>query len=459
MRILGGLYPCPARHPRRMGVGLGAALAVCMLAFPEASSAATPSVRANALRAHGQIVNGLSREYAGQTIHLLFPPWLNIPQSYLTKFTNLTGIKVSLESLAFDDIHDKVGTAEAAGTAPADLTEVDWTWAGQFGATKWYTNLNTLLPQSVIKSSLQSSAFDYQGDQVAIAYNSDLRGTYLNMTDFHKAGITAVPGNWAQLLSDAKQIKAKGILQYPIAADYSDIESTTFMWYTLIRSAGGYLLNKSGQPEFTAPSSIPGQALAYLETLYRDGLVSPGAVTWDNNVMDDDFEAGTAAVVLAESPAALPAFLTPNLSKVAKQDIVFVPTPGPKGPNRGTFALPDGMGIPAQSKHKEATAMFMEWWLQLPNQVYGYLNPSLGDLPPTSAGYSYLVKHHELAEGGTVLQLLPQGVAMFPGGAPAWYPSLSTDVSTMIQSMAEGHQTVGTGLSSLADQVHVLSGS
>lgn len=450
--------PQPADMPRRPVRKFTLCLAVLLLgALVTACGGSTASGPGQS--ASLKVINGLSRKYAGQTINLLLPPWEAIPQSEVAKFTKLTGIKVNVQSLAFDSIHDKIGTAEAAGTAPADITEVDWTWTGQFGAAGWYTNLASLLPKTLINSSFVSPDFRYKGQQVAMPYNSDLRGTYINMKYFREAGITTVPVTWTQLLADAKKIKAKGIVQYPIAADFSDIESTTFFWYTLIRSAGGNLLDKNGQPAFTSPTSPGYQALAFLQTLYKDGLVPPGAVTWDNNVADNVFEGGTVAILLAESPAALPAFLTPSQSKVAKDDVTFIPSPGADGHQTGSFALPEGMGIPQQSAHKQAAAMFIEWWHQQAQLLYEYLNPNLGDMPPTRSAISYLVRHHKLADGPTVLRLLPFATPMFAGGTPPWYPTLSNDVATMIQSVMEGHTTVKSGLASLASQIHVLSSS
>lgn len=455
MRASDGDPQCGGLAKRTVGklVALAAALALALSAAACAGSSANGSAQPGNLK----VVSAPSHKYAGQTINVLLPPWMAIPKSELAKFTKITGIKVNLQSLAFDDIHNKIGTAETAGVAPADITEVDWTWVGQFGAAHWYTNLHSLLPGSLIDSSFVAPDFRYKGEQVAMPYNSDLRGTFINMKDFRQAGITTVPTTWAQLLADAKQIKAKGVVQYPIAADFSDIESTTFFWYMLIRSAGGSLLTPNGQPAFTSPASPGYQALAFLQNLYKSGLVPPGAVTWDNNAADNFFEGGTVAILLAESPAALPAFLTPSASKVAKDDVTFIPSPGSNGHRTGSFALPEGMGIPVQSTHKQAAAMFIEWWHQQAQLLYGYLNPSLGDLPPTKSAISYLASHHKLADGSTVVQLLPFATPLFPGGTPPWYPTLSTDVSTMIQSVMEGHATVKSGLAALAGQIHVLS--
>ena len=69
---------------------------------------------------------------AGQSITVLMPS----PQSpdIPAEFEKATGIKVDLQTLSWDDIRPKLVTAMLAGTAPADVTEFDWSWTGQFGA-------------------------------------------------------------------------------------------------------------------------------------------------------------------------------------------------------------------------------------------------------------------------------------------------------------------------------------
>ena len=55
------------------------------------------------------------------------------------KFTDQTGITVQLETLPFEQVHDKAVAAMAAGTPPADVMEVDSLWVGQFSAAGWLT--------------------------------------------------------------------------------------------------------------------------------------------------------------------------------------------------------------------------------------------------------------------------------------------------------------------------------
>jgi multiple sugar transport system substrate-binding protein len=151
------------RH-RRFRVAATAATAVGVALAAAACSSGTSGSSGTGAGTAVSTITALSRAYAGQTISVLLPPWGNMAQSQLAKFTAATGIKVSLTQLAWDSIHDKVVSAESAGVAPADVTEVDWSWVGQFGAAGWYTPLNKWLPSSLISGSTVSSNFDVKGE-------------------------------------------------------------------------------------------------------------------------------------------------------------------------------------------------------------------------------------------------------------------------------------------------------
>jgi multiple sugar transport system substrate-binding protein len=401
-------------------------------------------------------VGALNRAYAGQSITVLLPPWGAMAQSQLAKFTAQTGIKVNLQQMAWDSIHDKVVSAEAAGVAPADVTEVDWSWVGQFGAAQWYAPLNKYLPASLIKGSPVATNFDVSGQQIAMPYNIDFRGTIVNMTLLKKAGIDSPPTTWAQLLADAQQIKARGVLASPVGVPLSVDEGTSTPWYSLIKSAGGQVLTSSYAPAFSTANSAGEQALQFEATLYKDGLIPRGEVSLTDQQTSSLFASGQVAIELSYSPSALGGYLTASSSKVAKDDIVLAPIPGTDGTTTGTFGLPEGLGIPKQSAHIGAAAEFIYWWEQLPQLLASYHNPDMGNLPPLTSALSYLNQKGELVGGSQVMAVLPSVSPLFTGGAPDWYPQFSTDVATMIQNVVEGKATAAAALQQLATEATSL---
>lgn len=441
---------------------VGAAGAIAMLASAGGGASAASGHGVNASkRGHASIVSALSRKYAGSSITVLLPTWGDMPKSQLAQFTAKTGIKVNLQSLAWASIHDKVASAEAAGVAPADITEVDWSWVGQFGGAGWYTNLDSLLPSSLFKSSSVAPVFVYKGQQIAMPYNLDFRSTAVNMADLKKAGITSPPRTWAQVLNDAKQLRAKGVVAHPVGLPLEVNEDTSTAWYQLVKAAGGEVLTNSDSPAFSSVNSAGGKALSFEATLYRDGLVPPGEVNLTGAQTNVLFQAGQVAIDLSTSPNEMPAFTNPSVSKVAKDDVQLIPTPTPvSGEQSKTFGLPEGLGILKQSKHKGAAAMFILWWEQWPQLLKSYEDPNMGNTPPITSAVQRLAKTGKLVAGKEVEKLLPTVKPLFSRGAPTWYPQFSTDVATQIQAVVEGHQQVSAALSTLVSQTQSLkSGS
>ena len=66
-----------------------------------------------------------AKPYAGQHLTVLMPPWGATPADMTQKFKQETGIDLDLQVLGWDQIHTKIVTSMLAGTAPADVTEVD----------------------------------------------------------------------------------------------------------------------------------------------------------------------------------------------------------------------------------------------------------------------------------------------------------------------------------------------
>lgn len=401
----------------------------------------------------------INRQYAGTTITVLVPPYAGMPQSQLAKFTKLTGIKVKMETLAWADIHNKIVTAEAAHVAPADVTEVDWSWVGQFAQAKWYTPLNTYMAPKYLSNAINRNVFTINHRLIAMPYNFGFKETTINMTDFKKAGITSIPRTWSQLLHDAKILKAKGVVRYPVGFPLSVGESNSTNWYALIKSAGGNLFNAKGSPQFTSPRSPGYQALAFEKTLYQDKLVPPGVVSLHNIQVQDLFASGQIAIALTSGPLFMSNFKNPSTSKVAADHLKIIPIPGADGHRTGTFGLPEGLGIPRLSKNKGAAAEFINWWMKKPQLLLSYTDPNMGNPPPQTDVLKQLVKSGKILDGTEIMSILPTVKPLFSQGTPVWYPQFSGDAAATIQSVVQGNTSVRAGLNKLAKQAQKIAQS
>jgi multiple sugar transport system substrate-binding protein len=425
-------------HTRLWGL-MAVALSAALVTTPAYSGEYTPGV--------------IDKSLSGTTISVLVPPWATYKQAMLDDFTTRTGITVKVETVDFDAIHDKIVIASASGQAVADVIELDWTWVSQFGAAGWLTPLDKLLTPQQVQDAAGANAFNYQGQQIGIPYNLDFRGTLVNMTKFKQAGISDPPTTWAELLEDAKTLKTAGVVEYPIGMPLSITENTSTPWYTLIRAAGGEVIDEKGQPAF-ATNGLGVSSLQFIRDAYEAGLIDPGAIGLTTEQVGQAFVGGSTAVLLSAYPGSVSAGKS-NVSgsNIVGDDLRFVHVPGEKNNTGDTIALEEALAIPVASKNKEAAAMYISWALEPKQQLAAFRDPDMGLLPTNQAALKELANSDDnKVMMDSVLQILPTIEAVIPGGPPTWYTKFSAEAAATIQSVALGQVTAAQAVDDLAQK-------
>jgi multiple sugar transport system substrate-binding protein len=392
----------------------------------------------------------LSTAYKGTTIDVLMPPWGTFKKDVLAKFTAQTGIKVHMQSLAWDSIHDKVVTASASGQSPADVVELDWTWVSQFGAAGWFQDLKKYLSPQQIKDSIGASAFVSDKQQIGLPYSLDFRGMEVNMTMLKKAGITTPPATWDEVLKDSAALQQSGVA-HPVGLPLKILEGTATPWYALVRASDGQILSSKGQPDF-AKGDAGTKSLEFIRSLYSKGYVDPGAIGLTDQQVGDNFAAGQSAIVLSTGPGGNAQFTDPTKSTISKDSLLFTHIPGMTGNTGPTVGLEEALSIPKASKKAGAAAMFITWWMKTPQLLTAYQDGDMGLLPTTQEALQSLAKSGKLASADTVLKLVGNIQPIVPGGTPTWYTKFSAAAASTIQSVALGNETASAGIANLAKQ-------
>ena len=382
---------------------------------------------------------------AGSSITVLMPS----PQgpNIAEDFEAETGIKVDLQTLSWDDIRPKLVTALVAGTAPADVTEFDWSWTGQFAAADWYMPLNDVIDEETIKDIGVSKIFTVDGKLLGIPYTNDFRVMLINKKHFADAGITEIPKTLDALVTAAKQIKEKGIATYPVGLPLSATEGASTSWYLLTKAFGGELFDKDFNPLFTAPDSAGYKALAFELMLLKEGLVDPASTGLkDSQINESMFAQGLASIMISGEPGRLGQMNDAKQSKVAGQvEAILVATES--GETR-SFGLPEALAIPKVSQNKEAAVAFVKWFTNREFQKKNIVN---GFLPTRTSALSELNTEGKLNSGDALVAQSKTVEALFPQGTPPWYPQFSSGVNTAINSAAKGQITVDEAVASIAE--------
>src|SRR5262249_24985446 len=150
-------------------------------------------------------------------------------------------------------------------------------------------------------------------------------------------------------------------------------------------------------------SSAGYKALQWEVDAVKNGWVSPGSVTLNDDIALNKFEGGENAILLATGPGNMPTANDPKESNIAgKAEIALVPgVTGPGGPS----GLPEGLSIPKTPKHKAAAAAFIEWWERPKNAIAIY--NTQGSLPCGASSLKALAATGQLQGGDVIRAELP----------------------------------------------------
>jgi len=382
---------------------------------------------------------------AGQSISVLLPS----PQDpdVAADFEAETGIHVDMQTLSWDDIRPKLVTALVAGTSPADVTEFDWSWTGQFDAAGWYMPLNDVIDAETVADIGVAKSFMVGGKLLGVPYSNDFRVMLVNKKHFTDAGVADMPKTLDEVVAAAKKIKEKGITEYPIGLPLSATEGASTAWYLLTKAFGGELFDKDFNPQFTSPDSAGYKALAFELMLLKEGLVDPASTGLkDSQINETMFSQGITSIMIAGEPGRLGQMEDAAKSTVVGQTgAILVPTAS--GVTR-SFGLPEALGIPASSPNKEAAVAFVKWFTGKTFQKRNLINNSI--LPTRTSALGELNVAGKLFSGDTLVAQSKTVEALFPQGTPTWYPQFSSGVNTAINSAAKGQITVDEAMQAIA---------
>ena len=227
------------------------------------------------------------------------------------------------------------------------------------------------------------------------------------------------------------------MVKYPVSIPLNISAEATEPWLTLLVSAGGTLLDSSGQPAFAEAGSPGYQAADFLHRIFTEKLVDPGAVNLTGQQSEDAFAAGTAAFLLRGGPSSFGSYSNPQTSKISK-DTVAGYLIGPNGTGAGVFGLPESVGVPAVSTNKCAAAMFLAWWAETPQEVWRYSGPDGSIFPAQGEAAKQVLSAGDPAQAKQVEDVLPNIKPLFSQGAPTWYPQFANDAATVLQAITIG---------------------
>jgi multiple sugar transport system substrate-binding protein len=203
-------------------------------------------------------------------------------------------IKVNMEYLGYDFIHDKITTGMAANPPAYDAAMIDVIWPDEFIKAGYLLDVtNRVTPE--MKSGIFPASWNgvtRNGKIYGMPWLMDVKYFMYNKDMLQKAGITDPPKTWEELVDQAKTIKEKGIVEFPIVWSWNQKEGVVCDYAVLLYGNGGSFV-ANGKPAFNDEKGV--QALTWMKQTIDDGLTNPSSVSSDENAVRDNFIAGQSA--------------------------------------------------------------------------------------------------------------------------------------------------------------------
>ena len=204
-------------------------------------------------------------------------------------------IKVNMEYLGYDYIHDKIVTGMAAKPPAYDAAMIDVIWPDEFIKNNYLLDVTSRVT-SDMKTNMFAASWNgvtRNGKIYGMPWLMDVKYFMYNKDMLQKAGIANPPATWEELTADAKIIKDKGLAEFPVIWSWNQKEGVVCDFTVLLFGNGGSFLDASGKPAFNNEKGV--QILTWMKQTLDDKLSNPSSVSSDENAVEADFLAGKSA--------------------------------------------------------------------------------------------------------------------------------------------------------------------
>src|SRR5512136_3201672 len=204
-------------------------------------------------------------------------------------------IKVVMEYVAYDAIHDKVVTGMAATPPGYDASMIDVIWPDEFIKAGYLLDVTDRVTSDMKTNMFPASwnGVTRNGKIYGMPWLMDVKYFMYNKDILQKAGISAPPKTWEELVDQANTIKQKGLVEFPIIWSWNQKEGVVCDFTVLLFGNGGAFLDASGKPAFNNDKGV--QVLTWMKQTLDAGLTNPSSISADEAAVESDFLAGKAA--------------------------------------------------------------------------------------------------------------------------------------------------------------------
>lgn len=360
----------------------------------------------------------------------LTPAWGAPSDALVAQFEAETGIELEVATVDINASRDRVLTATAGRTNPADVIFVSADTYATFQSAGAIAALGDLAPQSMLDNVTGTDQFTLDGELWAVPLYSQMVMIDYDTTALDKIGMDASDiRTWDDFEDVLAELKSEGIYEYPYAAGIRP-----WTWYLIALSSGSTLFD-GNEPVFDDPADPAYDAFERVIRFFERGFISPERLSSSNP--HPSFWAGQAAFHQAWQ-GGLGIANDPERSEVAPNaDYLVLPE------EHYTWLLPAGLTVSAFTDYPKASMQLVEFFTEQGMQEHLY--EANGLFPANVEVFASL---GDQIDGFEAMNEQSKHLVAVPYDKP-WYKELEAE-QAMLRA-ARGDQSVADAIEELGE--------
>lgn len=278
-------------------------------------------------------------------------------------------VKVEIEYVAYDALHDKITTAMASNPPAYDVFLVDDIWYAEFAKAGYVLDVTDRISKDT-HDKIFPAAWDIttvNGKIYGMPWLLDEKYFYYNEDMLKQAGFDNPPATWEELLSQAKALKDKGTVEYPLVWSWGQAEAAVCDWVVLLYGNGGSLVDDKGAPAFNNDTGV--KTLEWMVKTIDDGYTNPASVSYVEEDVRNVFSQGKAAFALNwVYMYDLVNFQKEQSQVTGKIKMALIPAFEGSGVKSASINGSMGFSVAATSPNKDAAWKYIEFLTSEPIQ-------------------------------------------------------------------------------------------
>ncbi|WP_043631849.1 ABC transporter substrate-binding protein [Nonomuraea candida] len=313
-----------------------------------------------------------------------------------------------------------------------DVMLIDAVWTSEFAANRWVAEL-TLDTTGFLPNPVETGK--YRGKLYAMPVFTGT-GLLYYRTDLVKEP----PKTWDEMKRICEEVLPKQTGMSCYGGQFDKYEGLTVNFSEAVASAGGELLDASGQPQLTGDAAR--QAARFLADGFKSGMIPKEAITYKEEEGRVAFQEGKLLFYRNWAYGYEAAQKTDGSSKVnGRFDVA--PIPGLTGIGAGTLGG-NNLAVSAFSKHKRTAQDFIAF-MTSPEQIRAFARTSSMPVPLAS-----IYDDPEMIKKYPYLPALKEGIlAAKPRPKAVRYGDVTAAIQESAYAIVTGAKPVEQGLSEL----------